>query len=180
VEATGHDWSERARQVHSSLADDYSALLTAGALDPPHVGEPMFIEEAGLNAEERLCLAKVILTAEPPSGPVAVWLAYANAFLSDMYLSLGPLEFYDSRIWDAAFAGQWHTRRRFLRGPARLRELHCGDWPVCDGGECDCGCDFEGRARGQPGTKGHRGSSVDWRPTAGRPRPASSRTTPPM
>jgi hypothetical protein len=61
----------------------------------------------GLSVDERLCLCKAIVAAAPPTEPVVVWLAFANAHVSRFYLRKGPIEFYDSRIWPAVLAGDW-------------------------------------------------------------------------
>ncbi len=107
VEAAGHDWLERARRLHDALAGSYSALDAAAALDPPHVGERLHLDEAGLSVDERLWLCRTILPAKAKLGPVVVWLVYANAFVAGMHVRNGPVEFYDSRIWPAVLDGKW-------------------------------------------------------------------------
>src|SRR6266536_1703469 len=83
------------------------SIYVGGALDPPHVGEPTHIDEAGLSVEERLYLCETIVTAEPPIGDAVVWMVYASARLSQVYLQKGPVEFYDHGIWSAVVAGSW-------------------------------------------------------------------------
>jgi hypothetical protein len=117
VERTSREWSERARRLHDALAGSYSALLEAGALDPPHAGEPRHIDEAGLSLDERVWLSKTAVTAEPPRGSVVVWVAFANAFLPAIYLEKGPVELYDSRIWPAVVDGQWPANPGWMQPP---------------------------------------------------------------
>lgn len=106
VETSGHDWSERERHLSGALGDRYETLAAFSALDPIQ-DAVVYLGEAGLDLEERLELSNVILTSDPPRGDVAVWLAYANAFISGIYLQKGPIEFYDSRIWPAVIANNW-------------------------------------------------------------------------
>ena len=127
VEAAGHDWSDRSRRLHDALAGSYAALHVAGALDPPHAGETLHFDDSGLTTEERLCLARTVLTGKATHGTVVVWLVYANAFLSGMHLQRGPVEFYDSRIWQAVVEGHWHGNPGWTQ-PPELSEPTASDF----------------------------------------------------
>jgi hypothetical protein len=117
VEGSGHDWDERKRRLHEAFADDYAALWAHGALDPPHPGESLYIDAAGLSVEERLCLCELILAASPQRKQVVVWLAYANAHTWPPHLQKGPVEFYDSRIWPAVVEGHWPANPGWTQPP---------------------------------------------------------------
>lgn len=105
VVRAGHDWTECAKLVLDALADRLSAQVAAGAERP--TDPSAWIRPAGMTLDDRLALAKRLLSAEPPRGDVVVWLAYANATIDGFYLSKGSLEFYDWRIWPVALEGQW-------------------------------------------------------------------------
>ena len=120
LEASGHDWSERARLLLDALAGRESTLLRLGALDPPHL-KVEFHDEAGLSTEERLVLCHAILTEKPRRGRVIVWLCYASASLSVLHLHRGPIEFYDGRIWPNVLADTWSGNPTW-RQPEELKE----------------------------------------------------------
>jgi hypothetical protein len=117
VVRAGHDWTERAKLMLDALADRLNAQIAAGA-EPP-TDPSAWIKPAGMTLEERIVLAKSLLSAMPPRGDVVVWLAYANATIERSYLSKGPLEFYDWRIWPAALEGEWPGNRNWQQ-PAEL------------------------------------------------------------
>jgi hypothetical protein len=118
LEAGGHDWADRERHLHEALAGSYDALRAHGALNP-HPSDPPFLEDAGLTIDERVCLARAVLRAQPMRGRVIVWLAYSNAFIRGFYLKKGPVEFYDSRIWPSVLTG---TENPAWQLPAELAE----------------------------------------------------------
>ena len=120
LEASGHDWLERAGYLLEALAGRDSALLRFGALSPPHL-EVEFRDEAGLSTDERLVLCHTILTAKPRSGRVIVWLCYASASISKWHLQRGPVEFYDGRIWPAVLADNWSGNPTWQQ-PEELKE----------------------------------------------------------
>jgi hypothetical protein len=90
---SGHDWTERTQLVLDALADCLNAQIAAGAEPPTDPSE--WIEPVGMTLDERLALAKSLLSAVPPRGDVVVWLAYAHATVERFHLSKGPIEFYD-------------------------------------------------------------------------------------
>jgi hypothetical protein len=119
VVRAGHDWTECAKIVLDALADRLNAQVAAGAERP--TDPSAWIRPAGMTLDERLALAKQLLSSEPPRGDVVVWLAYANAAIDRFYLSKGPLDFYDSRIWPAALEGQWPGNSEWHQ-PAELAD----------------------------------------------------------
>jgi hypothetical protein len=115
VQRAGHNWADRAKLVRDALADRISAKVAAGEDPPGDAGA--WISPAGMTLEERLELATTILRAEPQRNDAVVWLAYANAAIEPLYLTKGPLEFYDGRIWSAAFAGNWPGNPTWTQPP---------------------------------------------------------------
>ncbi len=134
VELRGADWRSASKTVGRVLFDDRLVLSELGAIDlgqSPPADPEEFNEPAGLPFEERFELARRTLTEKLPLGNVVVWVCFANAWVSSVYLKLGDVEFFGHQMWSEGavqtFAGQEPMRE--FEEPARWHFEHLPEEP---------------------------------------------------
>lgn len=134
VELRGTDWRSTAKTIGRVLFDDRFVLSELGAIDIGQ-GPPADLKDpnapAGLSLEERFQLARRTLTEQTPSGNVLVWVCFANASVSNVYLKVGDVELFGHQLWSEGivhtFAGQQPLRE--FEDPPRWHFDHLPEEP---------------------------------------------------
>jgi hypothetical protein len=134
VELRGADWRSTAGTIRRVLFDDRFVLNELSAIDIGQ-GPPADLEDpnapAGLPIEDRFQLARRTLTEQLPSGNVVVWVCFANASISNVYLKVGVVELFGHQLWSDGivhtFAGQQPLRE--FEDPPRWHFDHLPEEP---------------------------------------------------
>jgi hypothetical protein len=143
----GSDWQATASELTSILHDDKSVLAHRGIVDAPE-GGPGVQEPAGVPLDRRLKTAEEAVADDPPRGGVTGWVCFAQAWLSNTYLSVGGVDFYSHQIWPEGvrqgpphetrrhpeFDNEWHTLffRALPEEPFVIAGVPLGDGLIAD------------------------------------------------
>jgi hypothetical protein len=112
VRLRGGDWQATASELRSILHDDKSVLAHRGIVEAPE-GGPGAQEPAGVALDQRLKTAEEAVADDPPRGEVTGWVCFAQAWLSNTYMSVGGVDFYSHQMWpDGVRLGPPHETRR--------------------------------------------------------------------
>jgi hypothetical protein len=149
VEYAEDDWGRVESVLTGALNDDRYALYQMGHDLPwrPHNRH----DAAGWPLERRLAACRAHLAQEIPRGPLVAWLGFETAFLSRLYVKLGPAELWAGHSYpEGLTASNWRVEgpppelkgdeyKMFLPEPAEepwvLMRLDLGDRPSAGAAE---------------------------------------------
>lgn len=105
VNHRGGNWVSMLSKLTSILLNRLDQISVIIDRDLPHKDEEA--ELAGLTVNERITLCSEVLSAQPESGDLTVWVGFQNALLHQQYLAIGPVEFFTGQAWPEAIEKGW-------------------------------------------------------------------------
>lgn len=105
VNHRGGNWASMHSKLTPILTNSLDRISAMVDRDLPDKDEEA--ELAGLTVAERIHLCGEVLSAQPESGDLTVWVGFQNALLHQQYLAVGPVEFFTGQAWPEAIEEGW-------------------------------------------------------------------------